>query len=570
MIKSLRINNVALIDEIKVDFDNGFNVFTGETGAGKSIIIDAITLLLGGKFDKNIIKEGCDSARVEALFQIDLSSKSKVIEVLNDLGVDFDDVISLSRVINLSGKSEYRLNGDITTMNAFKKVSGELIDIFGQHDNLKLLDRDNHIKFLDEYIGQDIYPLKESLKEEMLVLNSINKNIREIGDNPEKRAREIDFLKFEIEDIEKQSFIEGEEEDLLNRKQILANSEKLYNATTSSIDCMDGSNNVLDAIKYAVSQLGSVAGIDKGLDDCRERLSSVRWELSDVVDTLSQYVSSINYSDSEYEKILNRLDVINDYKRKYGNTISNILDYLSNSKKRLEMLLNCEEQLSILENEKKKILHNIYNKSIDIHNMRKNRASIMTDAIICELQGLGMPSAKLDFAINMPSLDDDFESMITVDGLDDVEFLFSANLGQSVRPLEKIISGGELSRFALSFKTVVGSKDNNKTMIFDEIDTGIGGNTGSIVGKKLTKISKGCQVLCITHLAQIASFADSHYQIVKVESDNKTTTYINRLDGDKRQAEISRMIGSIININYANLHSSELLCESHNYKVSLG
>ncbi|MBE5735308.1 MAG: DNA repair protein RecN [Clostridiales bacterium] len=570
MIKSLRINNIALIDEVMIDFDNGFNVFTGETGAGKSIIIDAITLLLGGKFDKNIIKEGCDKAKVEAVFDIDYTCEdSKIVQALEDLGVEYDNTLTLSRTIEISGKSQYRLNGDVVAMNVFKRVSNELIDVFGQHDNLKLLDSRNHIHFLDEYIGEEVEVIKSDLKGEIAVLSDINTKLRDLCDNPEKRAREIEFLQYEIGDIESKAFVEGEEEELLARKMVLANSEKIYNVTKGVIDDMESPVNILDVLKSASNALGTIAGLDKDIDDSRDRINSLRWELDDILNVISNYVSNINYSETEYEKIMDRLDVINDYKRKYGNSISSILQYLQEAKARVEDLTDCEERLDVLRSEKKECLDRIYDKSYMIHSLRVAKAKDMSSSIVEELGGLGMNNAQFAVQIDFPNKEDDYESRIALNGLDVVEFLFSANLGQSMKPLDNIISGGELSRFALSFKTVVNHNEPDKTLIFDEIDTGIGGNTGSVVGKKLTRISKCCQVLCITHLAQIASFADNHYKIVKTEDNDRTYTSLIHLDDIGRQEEIGRMIGSIINIGYANLHSIELIKESYNYKLSL-
>ena len=568
MIKSLKISNIALIDEVKVDFTEGFNVFTGETGAGKSIIIDAIMLLLGGKFDKCLIKEGSDVARVEALFEISDTNEC-VIQILNDNSIEYAEMISLARTINVNGRSEYRINGDLTTMNVFKKISNELIDIFGQHENLKLLDVSNHIQFLDMYIGSEIQNLKNDFRLDITKLANINNEINCLGDNPERRAREIEFLEFEINDIESKAFVDGEEEDLLSRKLIMANGEKIHNVLKSVIDTVETPSSMVGVLKNVAVSLGSIAGYDESIDDCRDRINSLRWELNDIVETISDYVSGINYSVAEYESVLDRLDIINDYKRKYGNSVSAILGYLNNAKNKLDKLRNCDEELCELKKEKQKILESIYSKALMMHNIRIERAKKFQLSMVNELQDLGMQNAQFVVDCCFPKVSDDFESLLSGDGLDKVEFLFSANLGQSPKSLDKIISGGELSRFALSFKTVVNNDNPDKTLIFDEVDAGIGGNTGSVVGKKLTRISRLNQILCITHLAQIASFADSHYKIVKSEDNNRTYTTVYNLDEMLRREEISRMIGSIININYANLHSNELINESYNYKLSL-
>ncbi len=568
MLTNLHIKNLALIDEVRVNFSKGFNVFTGETGAGKSILISSLGLLLGGKADKSLIKGGCQFAKVDAMFDVE-GDTDVFSRLFDEIGVDREDTISLSRTINISGKSEYRVNGEIVTLNVFKKFASELLDVFGQHDNQELLDRHNHILFLDKYIGNNVLQLKSVLAEQISELNAINRKISALGGDERQREREVDLLNFEINQIEEANLRLGEDEELIGKRTILQNSEKISRVMNEVVDKILGINNIPMTLKDVVSQLGSITGLDKDIDQCRERTQSVRWEIEDIAGTLQAYAQSINYDENELNKIEERLDLINGYKRKFGNTIEEILAYYDQCVAKREALLNCDKELQELNEAKNKLLIEILDVSNKLHNLRINNKSKLEQEIETELKELGMKNAK--FVIDIAGVSDiaSVEKNINTNGLDVVEFLFSANLGVDVRPLDKIISGGELSRFSLAFKTIVNTDSNNKTLIFDEIDTGIGGNTGSVVGKKIAKISKHNQVLCITHLAQIASFGDSHYKIVKTEDDAHTYTTIYYLNEEERVSEIARMIGSISNNNFANLHSIELIAESNKYKESI-
>ncbi len=568
MLTNLHIKNLALIDEVRVNFSKGFNVFTGETGAGKSILISSLGLLLGGKADKSLIKGGCQFAKVDAMFDVE-GDTDVFSQLFDEIGVDREETISLSRTINISGKSEYRVNGEIVTLNVFKKFASELLDVFGQHDNQALLDRHNHILFLDKYIGNNVVQLKSILAEQISELNAINRKISALGGDERQREREVDLLNFEINQIEEANLRLGEDDELIGKRTILQNSEKISRVMNEVVDKILGINNIPMTLKDVVSQLGSITGLDKDIDQCRERTQSVRWEIEDIAGTLQAYAQSINYDENELNKIEERLDLINGYKRKYGNTIEEILAYYDQCVAKREALLNCDKELQELNEAKNKLLIEILDESNKLHNLRMNNKAKLEQEVETELKELGMKNAK--FVIDIAGISDiaSVEKNINANGLDVVEFLFSANLGVDVRPLDKIISGGELSRFSLAFKTIVNTDSNNKTLIFDEIDTGIGGNTGSVVGKKITKISKHNQVLCITHLAQIASFGDSHYKIVKTEDDTHTYTTIYYLNEEERVSEIARMIGSISNNNFANLHSIELITESNKYKESI-
>jgi len=568
MLKNLFIKNVALIDEVRVSFLEGFNVFTGETGAGKSILIGSIGFLLGNKSDKSIIKSGSEYAKVEGLFEID---EDEVINSLfEEMGIESGEQILLSRVLRINNKSEFRINGEQVTMNMFKKVSSQLIDVFGQHDNQNLLNSANHIEYLDQYIANYVESQKNEIAALVLTYNEVSKKISELGGDERLRAREIELLSYEIKQIEDADLKENEDEALEARKKILINSEKIHNVLSAAVDSFSDKGNIVGVVKDITTGLSMISSFDNEIDNTKDRLQSVRWELEDIESTLSRLLNNVTYSEKELNEIEDRLDIIKELKRKYGNTIAEVLEYLNNAKLKVERLSNCEEEMKNLEMQLKKIKNDYYDIAFKLNNVRVAKAKQLESAIVKELVDLGMKSAKFCISIKFPSKEEfDQYSSIPKNGLDTIEFLFSANLGEELRPLDKIISGGELSRFSLAFKTILNLDDKNKTLIFDEVDTGIGGNTGSVVGKKILQISRKNQVLCITHLAQIASFADSHYKILKFESSDKTHTTINLLTENDRQSEITRMIGSIENHNFAQMHSRELIVEANNFKNKL-
>ena len=569
MLKTLIINNVALIEEVKVDFSNGFNVFTGETGAGKSILVDAINLLFGNRADKNIIKDGQKFAKVEGIFDILNNNNCILLDILDSIGFSDEAVISLVRVFHDNGKSEYKINGEVCTQNIFRKIANELMDIFGQNDNQQLLNPVNHIDYLDEFIGQEIMDKKSIFNSALSDLRSISSKLRDIDGDDSKRAREIELLDYEINKIEEANLQIDEDVMLSNQKYNLVNSEKIYNSLTSCIDLISSDLDLSAKLKQSSQFLANVSEKNEEINACKDRIDNLRWEIEDMVQTLSSIRDISIFDEKMLDEVEARIDLINDLKRKYGNSIEEILDYCENAKKKREDLINCEERIIELKQDKCMALESVFAIATDIHLIRERYVSSFTERIVAELVELGMKNETFDVKLDFCDRLDMVEECVNNKGLDKAEFLFSANLGQMPRPLDKIISGGELSRFCLAFKTVVNLQSKGKMIIFDEIDAGIGGNTGSVVGKKIAKIAKNNQVLCISHMAQIASFADSHFRITKSEDDDKTYTSISLLERDEQNIEISRMIGSIINSSFAQLHSNELIMEASNYKRSL-
>ena len=566
MLQSLKIKNIALINEATVEFNEGLNILTGETGAGKSIIIDALCFVLGERADKSLIKSGCDSAKVEAVFDVDINNKN-VIEFFNTLDVEPESTIIITRTLNVNGKNECRVNGEAVTLNMLKKLTVALVDIHGQFDHQLLMDTKTHIKMVDALAGDEILVLFENLSTNIAKYNDICSQIKSIGGIGVDRQNNIDLLSYQINEIELANLVVGEDEELTKTKNRYLNSAKLNENLSSAVDSMySGNYNAIMFISSAVSDLSAISSIDEEVGNQKERLNNLKYELEDIAEVLKDYLKTIDYDEQDLNRIEDRLDLIKDLIRKYTkqNNIQGVLDYLADAKVQLNNLLNADEVIEKLLKDKKGVLSNIYNDCKNITAVRKKYAEILKTKLLNELKELGMDKStfEVDFADDYDI--SNIEQKFTEFGADSVEFLFSANAGEPVKQLNKVVSGGELSRFMLAFKCVVSGADKFKTFVFDEIDTGIGGNVGNILGRKLYKISKGNQVFCITHLAQIACFADSHYKVQKFDADNKTMVNVNSLDLESRYAELDRMIGG--GSEYSKLHAIELVNESNSFK----
>jgi len=563
MLKRLKIKNIALIEECVIDFDGGLNTLTGETGAGKSIIIDALNFVLGARSDKSLIKSGTDFAKVDAIFE---TEDNGVLDVLQSVGIEKENTIIVSRMMSLLGKNECKINGETVPLSIVKKITNQLVDVFGQNDQQFLLDTKQHIKFLDAFNEDILSEHKLCLEKLIAEYNQIKNDIKLLGGLGEDRVRNIDILKYQINEIESLGLTEDEDESLIERKNILKNSEKIIEKFNDFDNFADGQVSIISNLKNMANLLTALGEYIKDCDSLADRLNSAKIEVEDIVYTTKSLSHSFEYSESELNEIEERIDTINRLKRKYGNTIKDIFNFLDKSKVELSKLENAEEELLELNSKKMQVLDKIYLECFAITNKRKEIALNFENKIKDQLIVLGMKSA--DFKVDFMEYNrEDIESKITINGADEVEFLFTANLGEPLKPLVKIISGGEMSRFMLAFKTVI-NNFINKTYVFDEIDTGIGGSIGVVVAKQMSKISRSNQVLCITHLAQIASFADNMLKISKYEDNEKTFTSVSRLEEEEKIDEITRLIGTNEVSEFARKHAEELLKEATEYKKS--
>lgn len=561
MLQKLKIKNIALIDECVIDFQEGLNTLTGETGAGKSIIIDSLNFALGARSDKSLIKSGADFAKVDAFFY---TEDEEVLNILSDVGIEKDNTIIISRTMNLNAKNECRVNGEIVPLSVIKKITSKLVDVFGQNDQQFLLDTNQHLYFLDVYNEKLLLENKETLAKYLQELSEIKHNIKLIGGDGEEQNRNIDILKYQINEIAEANLKETEEDELVERKNTLKNAEKIIEKFNDFNLLYDGQVNLVSNLKSMINVLNSLSEYIKDCDELSNRLNSAKLEVEDVVESVRDMSNSFEYNENELNAIEERLDLIKTLERKYGNTIADILQFQVNAVENLAKLENATEELEELNRLKEGCLKNIYNTCVELTNKRKIIADEFGDKIKEQLKNLGMKSADFKVAFNEYNFSD-IEKIVTTQGADNVEFLFTANLGEPLKPLVKIISGGEMSRFMLAFKTVV-NNFVNKTYVFDEIDTGIGGSVGTIVAKQMTQIAKVNQVLCVTHLAQIACFADNMLKITKYEDDKRTYTQVTPLKESEKTTEVMRLIGTNEVSEFAYKHAEELIKEANEYK----
>lgn len=534
MLVQLNIKNFALIEDIKVQFNKGFNILSGETGAGKSILIDAIDFVLGGKFSKDLIRTGKDKTFVEAIFSIE---NNNVLEVLNEYGIEYEDLIIISRETSISAKSIIRVNGRSLIATQLKKVRERLLDIHGQHQNQDLLHKGNHIIFLDNFIGEEIEkPLEVflSLREKLF---NIQDKIKKFGGN-EENSKIIDYTKFQIEDIEKAKLSIDEEKELKEEFDMLSNAEKISNSLKVSYDYINNTNNetsVLQSLSMTISEFKSLEKYIKVIKEKREVLEEAYYNIQEISIDIRDMAEEFFYDENKLSKINERIYEINSYKKKYGNTIEEILEYYNELKKKYNEYINAEEIILRLNNEEDSVKKEMKKIGHIIHKKRCSYSSDLEERILDELSYVGLGKSALKIEVKET---EEFNER----GIDKVSLLISTNPGEPLKPLEKVLSGGELSRIMLAFKCVFADKDLIPTLIFDEIDTGISGAVGQRVGEKMYEVSLNHQVFCITHLPQIAILSDYHYFLSKKILDGKTFTNIELLNKDEKIRQIASMV----------------------------
>ncbi|WP_432400767.1 DNA repair protein RecN [Wukongibacter sp. M2B1] len=560
MLLELNIENFVLIENVNINFTEGFNVLSGETGAGKSIIIDAIGLALGGKSSKNYVRTGNDKAIIQIVFEFE----SEILKnLLNEYGIDCEDnMIILNREIFGTGKSISRINGRIVQLSFAKKVAKILIDIHGQHEHQSLLYTENHIHMLDMF-GNEVLSRKSEevrkkhneFKETELKLNSINQNDKE-------RERRIDLIKFQIDEIDSCGLKIDEDIKLTKQYELLKNSEKIFTIINEGHEKIsagiDDEQSILGILSKVLVEMGKIADLDVDILEFNNELQDIFYRLQDITNDMRRYNENITYDSELLLEIEKRLDTINDLKRKYGNTIDEILLYREELYKELEELEDSTNRIETL-NKKLEILKSEY---VELSNklsiQRKNIAKKFEDKMMNELKDLNFEKTEFKVSIK-PNFDKNNNLVITKYGIDKVEFLISTNPGEPLKSLAKVASGGEMSRIMLAMKVILAKIDNIPTLIFDEIDTGISGETANVVGEKIALISKTHQTICITHLPQIAVMADNHLFIEKQVTDTKTSTLIRKLGMDERINEISRLIGGYKITDLTLKHARELL-----------
>lgn len=561
MLIQLNIKNFALIEEIKVEFAEGFNILSGETGAGKSILIDAIDYVLGGKFSKSLIRTGEEKTFVEAVFSID---NELVKGELDELDIEYEDIIIISREYTLSGKSIIKVNGRSLIIAQLKKIREKILDIHGQHQNQTLLDRGSHIIYLDNFIGDKIKePLKKfsELKER---LSEIKSKILKINGN-EDREKLIDYTKFQIDDITKGNLRVGEEEELKEEFNYLSNAEKINNSLKVSCELLnyrEDGNSVVESLSKVISELSSVEKNSQIIGEKKAIIEEAYYNIEEVSRELRDIQEDTVYDENKLEKINGRIYEINGYKKKYGNTIEEVIEYLNKLKENYNELVNASEILKELEEEENKVLSEMKKIGNTLHEIRKEFSEKLKSSLLKELSYVGLEKSTMGIQVK---LCENYNER----GFDEVCFLISTNTGEPVKPLEKVLSGGELSRIMLAFKCVFADKDGISTLIFDEIDTGVSGAVAQRIGEKMYQVSLNHQVLCITHLPQIAILSDYHYFVSKSIKDNKTYTSIKILNKDEKINQVATMLGGneVTKATYENVKEMLKLSEKKKSEI---
>lgn len=562
MLAQLTIENIALIDKLELDLKNGLNILSGETGAGKSIIIDSLNFVLGERADKSLIRYGTDYAIVQAVFEEYVTPS--VSEYLDDIGIECEDVLIIRRKMSVDGKNECRINGRVSTLSILKGLTELLVDIHGQHEHQSLLKSANHIKLLDDIGAAKIASVKQDVAKEHTRYVALKRELSRFGDESE-RERKLDILSFQIDEIEKADVKDGEEDELLQARKRIRNMEKIMSALSDAKNTLDGydSSSVSASIKNSSNLLGTISSYDDTVAPLIDRLDDAKIEIKDIADTLSDMLERLDFDARSAEKIEERLEVVRNILHKYGGNFDNLQKFYEDAKKEAELLSGAAQTVEDLQVEIEKAKSGLQKSARKLTELRQEVANKFECEITRELKDLGMGGST--FKVDFVTTDD--VDQISANGADTIEFLFSANVGEPMKPLAKIISGGEMSRFMLAFKNIVAGVDGIGTMVFDEIDTGISGNISAVVSEKMCNISRDRQVIAVTHMPSLAAMADNHYLIAKSTENGKTLTHINLLEDDTD--EVARLIGGNDYSQFAVPHAKEMKAWAERYKQSL-
>ncbi len=561
MLEHLHVKNMALIDEIEVDFSKGLNILSGETGAGKSIIIGSINIALGGKASRDLIRNGAEYALVELVFSVDNKS---VENVLNDMGIELDDgMIIISRKI-MNNRCINKVNGESVTNSVLKSIAGYLIDIHGQHENQSLLVKKNHLALLDRFAKSELEMYLEELKVVFKEYSQAKKELELSVIDEEKRIREIAFLEYEINEIKSANLLKDEDIVLDERYKKLSNMSTIILTLTSVQNLLSDtvSGSAADNISYSVKNLSKIADLDADIEVQLSQLLTIEDLISGVNKDIASYMDRFEDVSEELSEVEERLNLVNGLKMKYGNSIEEINNYLNEQEVKYNKLKNYDEYVENLKNNVDTLKDKVESLSLKISDIRKNKGKELTEFIRESLIDLNFLDVQFEMIFNKTK-------EYTSNGIDDAQFYISTNPGELLRPLNDVASGGEISRIMLAIKSVLSNIDSVDALVFDEIDTGISGRTAQKVSEKLALIAKKRQVICITHLPQIAAMADSHYIIEKKSDGEKTTTNISKLDMKAAVEEVARIIGGV-QITEAVIHNAEEMIQlANNIKFNI-
>ncbi|MFN3928023.1 MAG: DNA repair protein RecN [Thermoflexus sp.] len=553
MLVELHVRDFAIIDEVTLRLEPGLNVLTGETGAGKSILVDAVAVLVGGRADVEMIRAGAERALIEGLFHLNEPTQALLSPILEQHGLLDEGSVEelvLSREIRPGGRHVARVNGRLVPLHVLKEIGQVLVDIHGQTEHLSLLRAREQLELLDRYAG--VGELRAALAERVARWRTVRREIEQLRQDEREKARRVDLLRFQIEEIEAARLREGEEEELLQERNRLANAEQLAQLADALYRALyEGEGEApaaLDRLSEGARALQALARIDPVFRPYLETMEGLIAQVEDLARTVRDYREGIEFNPRRLVQIEERLDLIRRLQRKYGDTIPEILAYAQRAKRELETLLRAEERLGELEEEAERLLHEIGELGMQLSRQRQAAAERLAREVEAQLADLRMAGARFTVALERTpdeegAYADGARWAFDVTGLDRITFLIAPNIGEGLRPLARIASGGETSRLMLALKVALAQADPVPTLIFDEIDQGIGGRVGAVVGEKLWRLARHHQVLCVTHLPQLAGFGDAHFKVEKQVIGERTVARVTQLEGEERVAELAQMLG---------------------------
>ena len=558
MLELLHIENIAIIEETEIAFEQGFNALTGETGAGKSIVIDAMSAVLGQRTSRDLIRTGADKASVSALFS------GVTADQCEDLGVapDEDGRLLLQREISADGKNVCRVGGRPVSVSQLRTLGKRLVNIHGQHDGQQLLDEEQHLLYLDRF-GRTENLLKQ-YTDKYNTLTEIRRKINALQMDEAEKARRMDTLQYQINELERAKLRSGEEEELQSRRNLLRNAEKFISAVSGADYCLSGGDDgdsALTLLRRAQDALGTVRHLDEDFASLYNRLEEVYSEVYDIADAVAEQRESFDFSPNELDTVESRLDQLYRLKKKYGATVEDMLAYLEQCRRELDEITYAGDALARLERTCADAEKEAAAAAHELSAARKEAGEVLAREILTQLRQLDM--GKIQFQVDF------VEKPLDTTGMDQVRFLMSANLGEALKPINKVASGGELARVMLAMKNVLSEEDQVGTMVFDEVDTGVSGRAAQKVAEKMARISRKKQVLCVTHLPQLAAMADTHFSVEKGESDGRTYTCVQRLDRARRRGELARLTGGSQVTDTMLQGAEELLVQAEHFRAQL-
>lgn len=573
MLTQLSIQNFAIIDEISLTFDDGLTVLTGETGAGKSIIIDAVGLLVGARGSVDYVRHGAKKAEIEGLFTIEDPSH-EIFQLAIQYGIDYhDEMFILRRTITKQGKSICRINGKLVTLTILREFGRTLIDIHSQHETQSLMDVNNHLTLLDQYCAENIADSKEQYLSIFNEYKQLKKSYEQLSTDEQQLAHRLDLLQFQMKELKSANLEPKEDDKLEEERDYLMNFEKIYLGVKEAYESLTGENRGIDWLNKAQLALQDVSTFNPELKEHAEQLSNSYYIVEDLAFDLRRYSESLHYDQHRLNEVEARLDEINRLKKKYGATVSDMLEYMAKIEEEIEQITHHDSHLQNIERKMFECAKDAYLEAKNLHDLRQRAAKELSEEIKSELNDLYLENASFSIHFyDFPKIkhNDDYLALnFQEHGLDHIEFFISTNVGEPEKPLHKIASGGELSRIMLAIKKIFAKHEGTTSVIFDEVDTGVSGRVAQAIGEKIAQLSINSQVLCITHLPQVASMADTHLLITKSETKARTNTHVQQLEKDEKIKELSRMMTGSQITKTALKHGREMLELAHSFKKSL-